>query len=130
MYARKGTHRPIDGILPKYDHEYNDNNPWENEDESPLLGLTYQRLNVKVPFTGRMQIAREFIEEYYVHMGFQKPSAFRTLLEFEFKDGKVISHKDLSENRKTPLGDFRRKYGSKDLISHIDDAFSLDAEDG
>jgi hypothetical protein len=65
------NYRPINGIKP------------EIEDDQ----ATYHDLSVVVPFTGKIRLAKGFIEKYYVHMGHQKPIAFKNVVDVSLKDG-------------------------------------------
>jgi hypothetical protein len=58
----------------------------------------YEDLMEPIPFTGGMLIARDFIQEMYVHMGFHPAYKFRTVYEFLFEEGRVIEKHDRSEN--------------------------------
>ncbi|MEM4721362.1 MAG: hypothetical protein QXT73_04810 [Candidatus Methanomethylicaceae archaeon] len=42
---------------------------------------------MRVPFIGKLRLAKDFIQELYVHMGFQKPSAYQTVLDLLFEEG-------------------------------------------
>jgi len=68
--------------------------------EGPLKFMfshEYKNLQLKTNFTGEIYIARDFIEEMYVHMGYQSPTAFRKVFGFIIKDDKIIEVKDLSK---------------------------------
>jgi hypothetical protein len=58
---------------------------------------TYLNLHELIQFTGQVRLAKGFIEKYYIHMGYQEPIAFRTVLDLTLKDGMVVEIKDLSE---------------------------------
>lgn len=60
-------------------------------------GAIYADLKVKTHFTGGLLIAGDFINSMYVHMGFQKPTSFKTVLELVFEDGELTSARDHSE---------------------------------
>lgn len=66
----------------------------------------YENLKLKVPFTGRIRIGKDFISSMYVHMGFQSSESYETVIELEIENGKVIRIKDLSSLMKQ-----RRKQG-------------------
>ncbi|MBS0592007.1 MAG: hypothetical protein JSR84_00910, partial [Proteobacteria bacterium] len=66
----------------------------KNENYLPIGGIepeqeefqaTYHGLSVLVPFTGKIRLAKDFIEELYIHMGYQKPTAFKTVLDMTLK---------------------------------------------
>ncbi|MHA1202959.1 MAG: hypothetical protein ACTSQ4_10625 [Candidatus Heimdallarchaeaceae archaeon] len=96
------------------------------------LRLHYQDLNIKLGFSGKIIIAKNFIQEMYVHMGFQRPTAYRTVIELEFDQGKLISEKDLSpkmkkRRKKNPDEGVRPKsIEEKDMHEWIEGTFSLE----
>jgi len=105
---------PIDGVTPAIDTNQNH---------------TYHNLNVIVPFSGRIRLARDFIKELYVHMGFQKPSAFKTVLDITLEGGLVVEINDRSHEVEQMRGAFKRRYESGDMTGEIiQDAFSFDME--
>jgi hypothetical protein len=50
----------------------------------------YQGLNITLPYSGKMVIGRDFIQEKYIHMGFQPASSFRVVVELNFETGICI----------------------------------------
>ena len=60
----------------------------------------YVDMNYKLPFTGRLLIAKNFIQSMYVHMGYQRPIAYRTVLELVIKEGDVLEVIDHSKHYK------------------------------
>ncbi|MCE7748923.1 MAG: hypothetical protein GPJ51_11030 [Candidatus Heimdallarchaeota archaeon] len=95
-----------------------------------MFKFHYQDLNLKLDYTGKLLIARDFIDEMYVHMGFQRPIAFRKVVELDFNNGELLSVNDLSEqmeNRrnKSPADGARPKtMKDKDVKNWIKDTFS------
>ncbi len=75
--------KPIQGIMP-------------TARDLRVGGLCYRDLNLITPFTGRIQVGKDFIDRLYIHAGYQTATAYRTLLEFTFVDGKLISTQDIS----------------------------------
>ncbi len=73
----------------------NDVNP-ETKKEG-LLHLTYSSLKLKTQFTGKILIAKDFIDSMYVHMGFQSPISFKSVIELEISAGTLIKVTDFSE---------------------------------
>jgi len=57
----------------------------------------YFNLQFQLNYSGSILIAKDFINEYYIHMGFQSPRSYKIVFELTFKDGLLISEKDLSE---------------------------------
>ena len=56
----------------------------------------YEALGVRMPFTGGLLLARDFIHEMYVHMGFHPAYKYRTVHELVFDDGRVTNESDQS----------------------------------
>jgi hypothetical protein len=79
-----------------------------------------------------MLLAKDFIRSMYVHMGFQRPIAFRTVIEFHVKNGDITLQLDLSkkmeEYRKqdSTKGAQPGSNSSEDIENWIKQTFSLD----
>lgn len=119
IFLRKFTLRekdrnyiPISGIQPLVDSQH--------------LQATYSHLNVLVPFSGKIRLGKGFIQDFYVHMGYQKPTAFKTVLDITLKDGRLVEIKDRSEEMEKKRGAFKKAYESGEMKKSIEDAFSLD----
>jgi hypothetical protein len=110
LKAKDGNYRPIEGI-----------NPVKTGFER-----TYQNLSVVVPFTGRIKLGRDFVQKLHVNMGFQKATAYKTVLELTLKEGRVIEFKDRSQEINRKRGAFKEHYESGDIGQRIAEAFSLD----
>jgi hypothetical protein len=98
------------------------------EPEKEQYQATYRNLSVKIPFTGIIRLAKDFISELSINMGFQKPTAFKTVLDFTIEDGKIIDIKDRSADMEKKRGAFKKYYTNGDLMETIEDAFSLDLD--
>jgi hypothetical protein len=83
-------------------------------------------LHVIVQFSGKIRLANGFIQEFYIHMGYQKPTSFKTVLDITLKDGRVVEIKDRSEEMEKKRGAFKKAYESGEMKKSIEDAFSLD----
>ena len=94
----------------------------KNEDDEAI----YRKLNMVVPFSGLIRIARGFIEEYYIHMGFQKATAYKTVFDITLENGQVVELKDRSLECEEKRGAFKKKYTTSNISDRIDMAFSLD----
>lgn len=57
----------------------------------------YRDVNKIIRYTGRVMITDDFIQERYIHMGFQSPLSYRKVIELTFDKGKFIGGNDLSE---------------------------------
>ena len=93
----------------------------------------YKDINLPVSFfTGKLRIAKGFIDELYVHMGFPKPSAFKTVLDLTFEDGKLIETKNRSNEMMKKRGAFKKLYNehckSGKIGQAVGEAFSLDMD--
>ena len=68
----------------------------------------------------------------YVHMGFQRPMAFKTVVEIQVKNGTIISLKDLSkqiaeQRKKDPnKGSKPQSNTRNDIEKWVRQTFSLD----
>ncbi len=91
-------------------------------------GAKYYNLNLSVNFTGKIRIAKDFIEELYVHMGFQKPTAFKTVLDITLQEGKIVAVEDKSEEMKQKRGEFKKRYERSSIFQRIEEAFNLDMD--
>lgn len=93
----------------------------------------YEKLGLPVSYSGKILGGADFITDYYIHMGFQRPYAYRKLIEFTFEDGKLVStadHSDIAEKiRKEIEQNLRsRIYEAEHAADFIHDSFSLDYE--
>ena len=93
-------------------------------------GGVYMDVGVRLTFTGKIRIAADFIGELYVHMGFQKPSAFETVIDLSFEDGLLVSTEDRSEDAAKIRGKFKEEYYGQGKIPEdaVRKAFSLEME--
>lgn len=76
-----GDWKPIQGVMPTPDK---------------YSGFSYKGLNILTPFTGIIQLGKDFIQSFYVHGGYQQAIGFQTVLELTFAEGKLVSTQDLS----------------------------------
>ncbi|MBW2662878.1 MAG: hypothetical protein JRD93_13015 [Deltaproteobacteria bacterium] len=83
-------------------------------------------------FTGKLRIAKGFIDELYIHMGFPKPSAFKTVLDLTFEDGQLKEKKNRSKEMKKKRGAFKKLYNkyckSGKIGKAVEEAFSLNMD--
>lgn len=114
LFSENDYYPPIQGITPvrygKYDY------------------FTYEGLSLKMNFTGKMRLARGFIQKHYVHMGFQKATAFETVLDITLKGGRILEIKDRYDKMAQKRGAFKSHYHSVHGLQAVDDAFSLDLD--
>lgn len=75
--------------------------------EKSVMGCSvYPNLNKKVSYNGKLIVGTDFLREYYIHAGYQRPWAYKTVLEFSFEDGKMVAIKDISSK----MQEIREKY--------------------
>jgi hypothetical protein len=91
------------------------------------LGI-YSGLFELIPFTGKIRIAKEFIKELYIHMGFQKPTSFRTVLDISLEHGRIVEIENMSVGMKSKRGRFVSRYEEGNMVEMIHEAFSLDMD--
>lgn len=93
-------------------------------------GGVYLDIGLDLSFTGKIRIATNFVEELYVHMGFQKPSAFGTVVDLSFEDGLLVGIVDRSEDAAEIRGRFHEEYYGQGRIPEdaVRKAFSLEME--
>ncbi|MFX1279084.1 MAG: hypothetical protein ACFFA3_06680 [Promethearchaeota archaeon] len=100
--------------------------------EGDLFKYKYKNLNLKPFFTGKLLLAKDFIDSMYVHMGFQRPIAFKTVVEIHVKNGDINLFKDISkeiekERYRDPSKGAQPISKSKDDIEKwIEETFSLE----
>jgi hypothetical protein len=98
-------------------------------EEEGIVRLIYDNLELRTEFTGKILIAKDFINSLYVHMGFQSPLSFETVIELVFQEGKLLSANNFSEKmkkyRKKNISDGKRK-PNRDFQAWIARTFSLD----
>ncbi len=112
LREKNGKYLPIDGVSP----EVND------------LQGSYRGLNLSISYTGKIRLGNHLVPGLYVHMGFQKPTAFKVVLDFTLKEGRWVGCMDRSDEVEDQRGAFKKHYMSGDLRQTIHEAFSLDMD--
>lgn len=90
----------------------------------------YLNLNHRLDYTGGLLIAREFINELYVHIGFHPAWKHRVVFELLFENGLLLSEIDRSSemaeyrNRIKALeSSTKTKWNYKDFLNWIEKSF-------
>ena len=117
-------------FIPQVGPEINGREPALPVDQHPLFNNVYDNLDLPLQFSGGLLIARDFIHELYVHMGFHPAWKFNEVWELIFDEGHVESSENVSEK----VAVLRQKMKQNSLIppsrekqlKWIDDAFRLD----
>ncbi|HEC41151.1 MAG TPA: hypothetical protein ENI29_23095 [bacterium] len=92
----------------------------------------FKDLKLKSNFTGSILLAKDFIKSMYVHMGFQRAIAFRTVIELNIENGEIILEIDMSKqieeyrNNDVDRGARPRSNSMNDIGKWIEKTFSLD----
>ena len=99
----------------------------KSSEEYSMFSHKYESLNIKTPFTGKFLIGKDFIRNLYVHMGFQKPITYETVLEIFVEDGVITEIKDRSEKIREIRKNAQEFDPENDSVQKfIRDSFSLD----
>jgi hypothetical protein len=61
-----------------------------------LAGFLYKGFQSRIPFSGGLLLANDFIRELYVHMGFHPPWKYKEVRELIFDAGRVTDEFDRS----------------------------------
>lgn len=124
VYCGDGFNYPeVNGVLPK-----------KEEGECFSEFRTYPNLNLKIDYTGSIVVGTGFLGKYYIHMGYQRAWAYKTVYELQFDKGNLVKKVDHSKYVKK-LRDYLDKniQARRDLwdcsMDFINECFSLDARD-
>jgi len=122
-----GTYIAIHDVRPELDRITN------RDGKEVTANATYSGLEIDVAFSGGLLVARDFIQEMYVHMGFQKPYAYERVIEMMFRNGQLVGQIDHSDRmafiRQEVISGEERKPGSfnrDEMKDWIEWTFSLD----
>ncbi|MBD2533969.1 hypothetical protein H6G97_32265 [Nostoc flagelliforme FACHB-838] len=58
-------------------------------------------------------------------MGYQKATAYETLLEFTFEVGKLVTMQDISSENAKKRGAFKERFETGNSVRSIEESFSL-----
>jgi hypothetical protein len=95
--------------------------------EEYFFDYLYENLDLKSDFSGNLLIANDFIQELYIHMGFQAPTSYKNVLELIIEDGKIISFEDKSEEMEYLRNHERNEDEKTENVQQwIEEKFSLD----
>lgn len=110
----------LNGIKPQQEPEYRINN-------------SYKNINLPINLTGGILIAKDFIQELYIHMGFHPAWKYEKVHELLFQEGKLTEKRDVSGK----LREVREKLANEplkpgiqqmDQLEWIESTFRLDYE--
>jgi len=89
---RNEDYKPINGIKPQTEPKTEEERFWIFQGTA-----MYREVNLLVSFTGTLLLAKDFIQEMYIHAGFQRPTAYKTVLNLRFEEGNLVKIKDRSK---------------------------------
>ncbi|NHJ85446.1 MAG: hypothetical protein FK734_08275 [Asgard group archaeon] len=71
--------------------------PKTPEEKGSPFQYQYKNVNLKIDFTGKLLLGKDFVRGMYEHMGFQQPMTYKKVLELTFNKGILESTTDLSK---------------------------------
>lgn len=92
----------------------------------------YKKINLPIEYTGKILVGAGFVQEYYIHMGFQRAWAYKTLKEFVFKKGillETIDHSKIAQKVRREIAedpDKFQKYLYGNSLLFVEESFSTD----
>jgi hypothetical protein len=107
-----GNYKPINDVWPTME-EY---------------GALYKDIDLLISFSGKIRLAKDFIEERYIHMGFQKPSAYETVIDLIFEDGRIVEINDRSKEVEAIRKSGKERYKKWRIFKKIKKSFELDMD--
>lgn len=113
LRERDGRYLPIGGIQPVAD--------------AREATCSYKDLRIPVDYTGSLRLASGFVRECYIHMGYQKASAFETVLDFSLDAGRIVRVHDRSAEAARKRGAFKKHF-EENVARGIQESFDLDMD--
>lgn len=141
LYNSDGNYPPFNGInvLPQ---EFEEQECWSLDEEEPHMetfpkndGHRTYEVNMKINYTGKIVLGDEFMREFYIHMGFQRPWAYKVLKEFDFVNGKltsIIDHSEMARELRKRIQEDPEAFEKNmrwNIPVFIEESFSLDFAD-
>jgi len=77
---------------------------------TPVDGV-YEGIKMKVPYTGKIRLVKDFDRKYYVHHGYQAAAAHHTVLDLSLNDGLVTEIVDRAEDARKQRELFEQGHG-------------------
>ena len=123
---------PVNGVDPKpvirrYIQKDKDGE-WREKTETVKGVREYSDIELLIPYTGILRIAKDLVSSQHINMGFQKPSAYKTVFDLFLFKGQVSEITDRSKEMEERRGEFKKKYESGPYSKTIRDAFLRDID--
>ena len=142
LFNADGKYPPLKGIeISPQEYEecvfYRHNSKKRKKTKMPkhMGHRVYENINIPISYTGKILLGDEFLDEYYVHMGFQRGWAYQRLVELIFENGNLVECNDLSHLAKEQReaikkqGKDSRYPDDGNIPQFVTDSFSLDYAD-
>ena len=139
LYLDQLTVRSADGNYPKINGKLPIPDPFYLEiykERRKGYDGPYEYSDLKIPvcFNGKMVLGKDFLREYYIHMGFQNAWAYKELLELEMEKGSVVNvidHSKMAEELRQRINADKEKFYNdlkRNIPKFIGSTFSLGLE--
>lgn len=106
----------------------------EDKDFKYMGHHLYKNVGIPIKYTGKILVGKDFLREYYIHMGYQRAWAYQTLVEFIFEDGSLldtVDHSQMAEKLREEIKKDTGKpkpYIEQDIPRFVKNSFSLDID--
>jgi hypothetical protein len=98
-----------------------------------IFGMhTYKNINLPIKYSGKILLGAEFIQDYYIHMGYQQAWSYKKLIELDFEEGipiEKIDHSEKAELKRKEIDKDKPAYYKKmkeNISKFVEDCFSTD----
>lgn len=104
----------------------------DEEGEFKYMGHhLYKDVQIPMKYTGKILVGKDFLREYYIHMGYQRAWAYQTLMEFIFEEGVLldtVDHSQMAEKLREEMKKTgkRKPYTELDIPRFLKDSSSQD----
>ena len=126
--AKDNEYRNINGIRPDFETDKECYGTGEDR-FCTRYGALYNEVEYPVNLNGKLRLGHRLLPWFRVHMGFQKPSAYKEVIELEFVNGEIVDVIDRSEEVEIIRGEFKDYYDNSMNEEAIVEAFSLSMEE-
>lgn len=123
MFNSEGNYPPLNGVgvIEQTYHEVLRLGPGHKKEkimmEDHMGHREYRNVDLPIKYTGKILVGDGFIQEYYIHMGYQRAWAYEELLEFVFEDGRLVKtndHSDMAKKMRVEIEAGNNKLDMKD----------------
>lgn len=137
LFNEDDRYPPFNGVevSPPEFKEYECNGGKKVTTEAHFGHRVYRDVNMPIPYTGKILLGDGFLQEYYIHMGFQRGWAYKQLIELIFEGGLLLGCNDLSHIAQAQRDAMKqsnidpRRPGGDNIRKFVADSFSPDYAD-